>query len=59
MIEILSGFGERDRPGCSLTRLAANTTTVARAKMSGAGRAGRQAGRLRSPFSKGGRSQEP
>jgi len=56
MIEILSGFGERNRPGCSLTRLAANTTAVARAKMSGAGR---QAGRLRSPFSKGGRSQEP
>jgi hypothetical protein len=59
MIEILSGFGERNRPGCSLTRLAANTMAVMRAKMFGAGRAGRQAGRLRSPFSNGGRSQEP
>jgi hypothetical protein len=59
MIEILSGFGERNRPGCSLTRLAANTTVVARAKMFGAGRTERQARRLRSPFSNGDRSQEP
>ncbi|HEY3931586.1 MAG TPA: hypothetical protein VGM58_04370 [Verrucomicrobiae bacterium] len=44
-------FGERNRPGCSLTRLAANTTAVARVKMFGAGRTERQAGRLRSLFS--------